>query len=606
MAYQVIARKYRPQTFRDLVGQEHVTETLGNAIKNNRVAHAYIFSGARGVGKTTAARILAKALNCVKGPTPDPCGECDSCKEIATGSSLDVIEIDAASNRGIDQIRELRDMVRYAPAASRSKVVILDETHMLTDEASNALLKTLEEPPDRVIFVMATTQPEDLVDTIRSRSQHFHFRALTFNEIAGRIRDIAVKEELKIDDGAVSVIARMAEGSLRDALSFLEQARAYCGDNIEDKAARELFGVVPEDALNELMEAIAAGSADRALALVHTFQKEGRNLQHFCREAVRHIRNLLIARVSGADSDLIAATPDQRPAIAKSAALFSEEDLTRFFQILLQTDDDLRRKPDPRVHLEMGLLKLINAGRLAPLEELLADLRGGAGSGAASTATRSAVSATPAKREMASAAAAGAFSTAPRETAPATREFIPARDATPVREPIAPAAPANFAPKSSVPPFAPPQPPPVGEAAAEAPKKLEAGSIAAQGLSEEQVLEIRVAIQAQQKFLGELVEHGHRWELDGMELRIYFATEKRPFAEMIEGRDSLEKVRVASSKVLGKSVRVCARIENVAGSVAPQAANSQELRAQFERDPMVKSMLQRFGGKISEVKRPVN
>lgn len=601
MTYQVIARKYRPQTFRDLVGQEHVTETLANAIKNNRVAHAYIFSGARGVGKTTAARILAKALNCVNGPTPDPCGECHSCKEIAAGSSLDVIEIDAASNRGIDQIRELRDMVRYAPAAARSKVVILDETHMLTDEASNALLKTLEEPPDRVIFVMATTQPEDLADTIRSRSQHFHFRALTFNEIAGRIRHIVGKEDLKIDDGAVSVIARMAEGSLRDALSFLEQARAYCGDTIEDKAARELFGVVPEDALNELMEAIAAGSAERALGLVHTFQKEGRNLQHFCREAVRHIRNLLIARVSGADSDLIAATPDQRPAIRKTAALFSEEDLTRFFQILLQTDDDLRRKPDPRVHLEMGLLRLINAGRLAPLEELLADLRGGAG-GTANAKSHSAVSAAPgipASREMASAAVAGAFSAAPRESASPMREFTSARETAPIREP-APAA------KSPVPPFTPPQPAPTRDGSTEAPKKLETATVAARGLSEAQVLEIRAAIQAQQKFLGELVEHGHRWELDGMELRIYFATEKRPFAEMIEGRESLEKVRVASSKVLGKSVRVCARIENVAGSAAPQTGDTQALRAQFERDPMVKSMLQRFGGKISEVKRPVN
>src|SRR5260221_533739 len=189
--YQVIARKWRPQTFTDLVGQQHVTDTLKNAITNNRVAHAYIFSGARGVGKTSAARILAKAMNCVNGPTAEPCGVCDSCKEISAGNSLDVIEIDAASNRGIDQIRELREMVRYAPAASRSKVVILDEAHMLTGEASNALLKTLEEPPDRVIFVMATTQPEDLEDTIRSRSQHFHFRALTFNEIADRIKFIA-------------------------------------------------------------------------------------------------------------------------------------------------------------------------------------------------------------------------------------------------------------------------------------------------------------------------------------------------------------------------------------------------------------------------------
>jgi DNA polymerase III subunit gamma/tau len=377
MTYQVIARKWRPQTFSDLVGQQHVTDTLANAIRKNRVAHSYIFSGGRGVGKTTAARILAKALNCVKGPTSEPCGDCDACKEIAAGSSLDVIEIDAASNRGIDQIRELRDMVRYAPAAARTKVVILDEAHMLTGEASNALLKTLEEPPERVIFVMATTEPENLVDTIRSRSQHFHFRGLTFNEITGRLKYIAEKENLQIEDGALSVIARMAEGSMRDALSLLEQARAYCGDDIRDNAVRELLGVVPEDALQELVEAIVEQSAERALGLVHRFQKEGRNLQHFCREAIRHMRNLLIARVCGADSDLIAATAEQRPKLAKAAALFSEEDLTRYFQILLHTDDDLRRKPDPRVHLEMGLLRLVNAARLAPLEELLAESRGG-------------------------------------------------------------------------------------------------------------------------------------------------------------------------------------------------------------------------------------
>src|SRR5258707_1955714 len=414
MSYQVIARKWRPQTFKDLVGQEHVTGTLTNAIKNDRVAHAYIFSGARGVGKTTAARILAKAMNCINGPTAEPCGVCNSCKEIAAGSSLDVIEIDAASNRGIDQIRELREMVRYAPAASRSKVVILDEAHMLTGEASNALLKTLEEPPDRVIFVMATTQPEDLVDTIRSRSQHFHFRALTFAEISRRLEEIAKKEDLKIEAGAMAVIARMAEGSLRDALSLLEQARAYCGDTISDKEVRELLGVVPDDALDELVGAISEGSANRALGLVHTFQKEGRNLQHFYREAIRHMRNLLIARKCGADSDLIAATPDQRPALAKAAAQFSEEDLTRFFQILLQTDDDLRRRPDPRVHLEMGLLRLIHAGRLAPLEELLADLGNSSGNGGsakkfparAGSAGPSSVAAGAPKNEIASGAAA--------------------------------------------------------------------------------------------------------------------------------------------------------------------------------------------------------
>src|SRR6201993_1989184 len=220
-SYQVIARKWRPQTFADLVGQAHVTETLQNAIRNNRVAHAYIFSGARGVGKTTAARILAKALNFVNGPTPEPCGVCDSCKEITTGSSLDVIEIDAASNRGIDQIRELREMVRYAPAGGRYKVVILDEAHMLTDEASNALLKTLEEPPDKVIFVMATTEPDNLADTIRSRSQHFHFRALSFAEIIDALEAICVKENLVAEPGAIGVMARAAEGSLRDGLSLL-------------------------------------------------------------------------------------------------------------------------------------------------------------------------------------------------------------------------------------------------------------------------------------------------------------------------------------------------------------------------------------------------
>src|ERR1700723_2637932 len=245
MSYQVIARKWRPQKFSDLVGQQHVTETLANAIKNDRVAHAYIFSGARGVGKTTAARILARALNCVHGPTATPCGECDSCKEIASGNSLDVIEIDAASNRGIDQIRELREMVRYAPAGGRHKVVILDEAHALTAEASNALLKTLEEPPDKVIFVMATTEPENLGETIRSRSQHFHFRALSFTEISSALEEICVKESLTAEPGAIAVMARAAEGSLRDGLSLLEQARAYCGSKITDAQVCELLGGGP-------------------------------------------------------------------------------------------------------------------------------------------------------------------------------------------------------------------------------------------------------------------------------------------------------------------------------------------------------------------------
>jgi DNA polymerase III subunit gamma/tau len=651
MSYQVIARKWRPQKFSDLVGQAHVTETLGNAIKNDRVAHAYIFSGARGVGKTTAARILAKALNCVHGPTPTPCGECDSCREIAAGTSLDVIEIDAASNRGIDQIRELREMVRYAPASSRSKVVILDEAHMLTGEASNALLKTLEEPPDRVIFVMATTQPEDLVDTIRSRSQHFHFRALTFGEITARLEEIAQKENLKIDAGALAVISRMAEGSMRDALSLLEQARAYCGEAITNDEVRGLLGVVPDDALATLVSAIAEGSADQALGLIHTFQKEGRNLQHFCREAIRHMRNLLIAKVCGANSDLIAATADQRPALAEAAALFSEEDLTRFFQILLQTDDDLRRKPDPRVHLEMGLLRLINAARLAPLEELLTEIKSGTGG-----STVGSGSPIPARRAAtASASGAGASATSSLKTmsaistatstgapsSPASYKaaenepktfaaadviarndlaVMSARDSsTPVQilpgfrdsagstRALAPTANATaVAPRSNgAVRTAEREEQKVPSANGEVAGAANENGLRYEGITAAQVSQIKIAVQQQQKFLGELLEHAAVWELAGPELKLYFPAEKKSLAEMLEGRDSLEKLRGISSNVLSRPIRVCAKL---AASTSPQAATragseQQELRARFERDPMVRSILQRFGGKISEVRR---
>ncbi len=642
MSYQVIARKWRPQTFKDLVGQTHVTETLANAINNDRVAHAYIFSGARGVGKTTAARILAKALNCVNGPTAEPCGVCDSCREIAAGTSLDVIEIDAASNRGIDQIRELREMVRYAPAASRSKVVILDEAHMLTGEASNALLKTLEEPPDRVTFVMATTQPEDLVDTIRSRSQHFHFRALTFNEITARLEEIAQKENLQIDAGALGVIARMAEGSMRDALSLLEQARAYCGESITNDAVRELLGVVPDDALAEMVAAIAEGSADRALGLIHTFQKEGRNLQHFCREAIRHMRNMLIAKVCGADSDLIAATADQRPALAEAAANFSEEDLTRFFQILLQTDDDLRRKPDARVHLEMGLLRLINAARLAPLEELLTEIKTGAGGGGTPSGTVGSSTNTPARRGVSAASAGGNFApaatayshvTAIPATAPSIAKptFIPL--STPELKPVSsPVERLDNPALASAPVASIARPEPSAPAEADSPNaKLAveriplavtngatgshrenedaggagAGDLRLEGITAQQVAEIKSTVEQQQKFLSGLLEHAGAWELGGAELKLYYSPGKKWCAEMLEGRDSLEKLRSVSSKVLGRPIRVCAKLEAVWNPAATSRAVSdvQELRARFEGDPMVRSLLQRFGGKISEVRR---
>ena len=612
MSYQVIARKWRPQTFADVVGQQHVTRTLSNAIQSGRVAHAYIFSGARGVGKTTTARILAKALNCAKGPAAEPCNECDSCREISQGNSLDVIEIDAASNRGIDQIRELREMVRYAPAGGRHKVVILDEAHALTGEASNALLKTLEEPPDKVIFVMATTEPENLADTIRSRSQHFHFRALSFAEISDALNDICGKEGLTGEPGAIAVMARAAEGSVRDGLSLLEQARAYCGTTITDARVRELLGVVPGEILDELTHAIEEHSAERVLSLVHRLLAEGQNLQHFCREAIGHFRNLLVARVCGADSELIAAPVDERPRLKEQAEFFSEEDLTRFFQILLHTDDDVRRKPDPRLHLEMGLLRMVNAARLAPLEELLADLDNGTPKSSVPTRTSSGLPQTPARVRSTATPASSVSATwqssassqaAATATAPAKIQATPvARFDTAVpftdkREEI------NSSPKPID-----ASPVPVPAVTTDTVARPDARCL---GPSAEQINSMKGAIVAQENFLGELVVHASRWEISDGEVRLFFPTENRALAEMLQARDPMERLRNIASRVLGHPVRVCVKLEDVPVTGIPSSSSessggssgTRELRAKFEQNPIVRAMMERFGGQISDVKR---
>jgi DNA polymerase-3 subunit gamma/tau len=640
MSYKVIARKYRPQTFGDLVGQQHVTRTIANAIQSNRVAHAYIFSGVRGVGKTTTARILAKALNCVKGPTIEPDGTCDACREIAAGTSLDVIEIDAASNRGIDQIRELREMVRYAPASSRYKVVILDEAHQLTDEASNALLKTLEEPPERVVFILATTRAEDLVETIKSRAQLFQFRALTFQEIASEIERITKAEGLTIDSGAVSVLARAAEGSLRDGLSLLEQAIAYSGDSISDTQVRELLGVVAESVLDELVAAIAEQSAERALGLVHRLIADGQNLRHFCREAIRHFRNLLVARVCGADSELIAAPQDERPRLAQQAAQFGEEDLTRFFNLLMSTDDELRRNPDPRLHLELGLLKLINAQRLAPLEEILGELRGStsggtraanasempargamaapatsatvssafsaSGSSAAGTAARMA----PEPSASTFSAISPASSTKPRSTQPSSAQFAqnpsqPKAGATPVAMSRAtpPRTAFEAAAPTSIDANIPLTPRAMPASIAAAPPRIVARTAEdpPNGLGAAQVDAIKAALQGQ-RFLWSMVEHATRWEIEGAELRLFFPTESRALAEMLQARDPMERLRTVLNQVVGQPLRVCVKLDSNAKPIG--TGQSSELRSRFEEDPIVRTMLEKFGGQISNVKRP--
>ena len=484
--YQVIARKYRPQTFQDVVNQEHVKSTLENAIAQKRIAHGYIFSGQRGTGKTTIARILARCLNCVEGPTATPCGVCASCREMASGGTVDVIEIDAASNRGINEMRELRENVRYQPARDQYKVFIVDEAHQITSEAFNALLKTIEEPPPWVVFVLCTTEAHKIPATIASRCQHFSFRSVGFEELTARmawicgqegieadpetlavlaqagegsVRDslsaldqaiaccgaklnaadvrallgtfslesleqvtealaagdsrrmlevvdelernghnlqhfarelaryfrnllvarmawICGQEGIEADSEALAVLAQAGEGSVRDALSALDQAIACCGAKLDAREVRALLGAFSLESLEMVAQALLDGDSRRMLEVVDELERNGHNLQHFSRELARYFRNLLVARIAGEGTRLIAASPAQRQRLAEIASKFSEEDLTRYLQLSLDVFKDLQFSLQPRFHLEIGLVRLVQAGRLLPIEQALAELGG--------------------------------------------------------------------------------------------------------------------------------------------------------------------------------------------------------------------------------------
>ncbi len=373
--YQVIARKYRPQTFSELVGQGHVRTTLENAISQGRIAHGYIFSGQRGTGKTTVARILARCLNCVNGPTAQPCGVCSSCTETAAGNAVDVIEIDAASNRGINEMRELRENVRYRPARDRYKVFIVDEAHQITHEAFNALLKTLEEPPEWVVFILCTTEAHKIPTTIASRCQQFSFRSVDFEELIERMAWICAQEGVEADPETLAVLAQAGEGSVRDSLSALDQAIACCGSTLNADEVRTLLGMFSVDSLHQVTQALSGGTSQQMLEIVDDLERNGRHLQHFCRELARYFRSLLVVRVAGKGTRLVAATGGEQEKLADIAQSFSEEDLTRYLQLTLDLFRDLQFSLQPRLHLEIGLLKLLHAGKLAPIEEALAMLK---------------------------------------------------------------------------------------------------------------------------------------------------------------------------------------------------------------------------------------
>jgi DNA polymerase-3 subunit gamma/tau len=541
MSYQVIARKYRPQVFDEVVGQPLIIETLKNAILQNRVAHTYIFSGARGVGKTSTARILAKSLNCVQGPTLKPCGGCPSCVEIAAGNSVDVFEIDAASNRGIDEIRELRETVRYLPARDPYRVFIIDEVHMLTTEAFNALLKTLEEPPPRSLFILATTEPHKLPATIHSRCQHFAFRLLDYAEIYTRLEQVAAAEKVQADEGALGALAQAAEGSLRDALSLLDQVIAACGNRLEASRVRQLLGVVPVRLLRELTEAIHAADARHVLELVSQLAAEGYELAHFCGEYTRYVRNLLVAKSCGVESPLLQVPNDERQALAELVALFSEEDLARFFHLLLRTAGELRYSLEPRFHLEMGLLKLVHARKLASLESLLAEL-GSAGA----TGKQEGVAAS--RR----AAGSPSLPPAPRKAQEASATPPAEQQAAPVGLPaVAPAPPSE----------------------------------------DTRLTSIKAVLFESKKLLSSCLDHLSGCRFENGEVRFFFPKHASFYADLVRSREQFEALRSVCAQVLGQPVRIYVTLDEREEEAVAARPNARERAG---RDATVEAFRKQF------------
>ena len=636
MSYQVLARKYRPQKFSDVIGQEHVTRTLQNAIAQQRIAHGYIFSGHRGIGKTTVARILAMALNCRahEQPSAEPCGVCDSCVEIRAGSSVDVIEIDAATNRGIDEIRELRDAARYRPARDRYKIYILDEAHQITDAAFNALLKTLEEPPSHIVFMMATTQPEDIPQTIRSRCQHFSFHAVRFDEIVRQLRDIAAQENIDAEEDALAALAEAGDGSMRDALSIMDQAIACCGifdgtsgAKLTALQVRALMGTISSEVLVQAMECVHRNASDDLLKLLDRLMTEGQSPSHFAKQLVRFLRNAVVSKVAGEDSPLLQISSDERAKVARIAALFSEEDLTRFLNIILRTHDELGYRQEQRFHLELGMLKLVHAHRLLPLEELLSHASAPNALGTAQSLGRTTSPAVGAKTAEIKPAALGGGSrptsspfsspSSGGSNAPSIRPVSPF-EADRLRklrvsdsEASVSAAPAAVAREiRSVSPFASSQ---VTGMAATATALAELPEVTVQAEPETREVSVETLRSAlvgvleseNQGTAADLLARGE-WKLDGNQIDLRLSLSEKVI-ELSLSADARRLLTQEASRLCGRMMKL-----NVSGGGTPQSAPLERsangngsgaggARQRAAEDPIVRRMQEKFGAEVRSV-----
>ncbi|HZR55243.1 MAG TPA: DNA polymerase III subunit gamma/tau [Terriglobales bacterium] len=621
MSYQVLARKYRPQNFSEVIGQEHVTRTLKNALEQGRIAHGYIFSGHRGIGKTTVARILAMALNCRSSdkPVTEPCGVCESCTEIRAGNAVDVIEIDAATNRGIDEIRELREAARYRPARDRFKVYILDEAHQITDAAFNALLKTLEEPPGHVVFMLATTQPEDIPQTIRSRCQHFSFRAVRFEEILGQLRDLSARENIAADEDALALLAEAGDGSVRDALSILDQAIASSEGRLTAETVRQLVGAAPSGVLEEVMQSVARGASEEILRQVDRLISEGQNPTHFARQMVRFLRNTIVAKVAGGESSLLQISGDERNRVSRVAELFTEEDLTRHLQIILRTHGELGYRQEQRFHLELGLLKMSHAQRLLPIEQLLSD---------AGVQATSSVRAKPSIVPESRTSSLSSAENRKQETPPAPRpNYVSPFAADSARKGTTK---AELSPSSvnGSPEDRPPQSRAIASGIGAAAVMM--GSAAPVAVLDSPVL-ITTEAEAEEKpalvmpvnqsppidevknaVLNALSNGGHRmlssmleageWQIEGAELVVKVAS-SATVIDMSLGAEGKRLVIATTSGVLGRAIRLKVIPGEVtqARSATRSGSSNGGGRGRAEQDPVVQRMKEKFGAEIRTI-----